>query len=70
MSTHNICFYRELEKNYPRIIVKYSPVSSLTYLYETFLLHLQNIIFCLFLNKNMYCGHSLEASFQSASNEY
>ena len=24
MSTHNICFYGEIKKNYPRIIAKYS----------------------------------------------
>ena len=28
MSTHNICFYREIRKNYPRIITKYSSLTS------------------------------------------
>ena len=28
------------------------------------------LIFFLFLHKNIYCGHSLEASYWSASNEY
>ena len=28
MSTHNIRFYDELEKNYPRFIIKYSPITN------------------------------------------
>ena len=28
MSTHNICFYEEIEENYPRIIVKYSSLRN------------------------------------------
>ena len=70
MSTHNICFHREIRK-----ILRGYPLLSVAMIYTRGIVKDEYLVIILvkfspILHKNMYCGYSLEASHRGTSNEY
>ena len=69
MTTHNICFCREIrKKKHVDLLLLWSYV--MTALDKTCFLTKKILVFFLFLQHNICCGYSLELPFQGNSNEY